>query len=223
MPPHIFHQPPDDEQAHHKRHHAPHDQHADLCAGGGDAAEQKFQPLDGGRPQHGGDGHEEGEFRAGAASHADEDRTQNGGAGTGGAGDQAQALEAADEQGGLIVDGVHVLHRLSPHAAGVAPLHQNEGHAVDDQRDGDHGGVMEVGFHPVVKQHAHDARGDDGGDDLEPQLPCLLFLPLRLPGRERVELMEEQDDHGQNRPQLDDHVEHAPEFVGNVQGNEFVQ
>ena len=82
---------------------------------------------------------------------------------------------------------------------------------------------MEVGFHPVVKQHAHDARGDDGGDDLEPQLPCLLFLPLRLPGRERVELMEEQDDHGQNRAQLDDHVEHAPEFVGNVQGNEFVQ
>ena len=82
---------------------------------------------------------------------------------------------------------------------------------------------MEVGFHPVVKQHAHDARRDDGGDDLEPQLPCLLFLPLRLPGRERVELMEEQDDHGQDRPQLDDHVEHAPEFVGNVQGNEFVQ
>lgn len=35
--------------------------------------------------------------------------------------------------------------------------------------------------------------------------------------------MEEQDDHGQNRAQLDDHVEHAPEFVGNVQGNEFVQ
>ena len=223
MPPHIFHQSPDDQQAHQERHHAPHDQHADLCAGGGDAAEQKFQPLDGGRPQHGGDGHEEGEFRAGAASHADEDRTQNGGAGAGGAGDQAQALEAADEQGGLIVDGVHVLHRLSTHAVGVAPLHQNEGHAVDDQRDGDHGGVMEVGFHPVVKQHAHDARRDDGGDDLEPQLPCLLFLPLRLPGRERVELMEEQDDHGQNRPQLDDHVEHAPEFVGNVQGNEFVQ
>ena len=64
-----------------------------------------------------------------------------------------------------------------PTQAGIPPLHQNEGHAVDDQRDGDYGGVMEVGFHPVVKQHAHDARGDDGGNDLEPQLPCLLFSP----------------------------------------------
>ena len=73
VPPHIFHQSPDDQQAHQERHHAPHDQHADLGAGGGDAAEQELQPLDGGRPQHGGDGHEEGEFRAGAASHADED------------------------------------------------------------------------------------------------------------------------------------------------------
>ena len=75
---------------------------------------------------------------------------------------------------------------------------------------------MEVGFHPVVKQHAHDARGDDGGDDLEPQLPCLLFLPLRLPGRERVELMEEQDDHGQDRPQLDYNPEHGHKRVCHV-------
>ena len=51
VPAHIFHQSPDDKQAHQERHHAPHDQHADLGAGGGNAAEQKFQPLDGGRPQ----------------------------------------------------------------------------------------------------------------------------------------------------------------------------
>ena len=53
------------------------------------------------------DGHEEGEFRAGAAPHADEDRAQNSGTGTGGAGDQAQALEAADEHGSFQINIVH--------------------------------------------------------------------------------------------------------------------
>ena len=35
--------------------------------------------------------------------------------------------------------------------------------------------------------------------------------------------MEEQDDNGENCPQLDDHIEHAPERVGNVQGDKLVQ
>ena len=35
--------------------------------------------------------------------------------------------------------------------------------------------------------------------------------------------MEEQDDHRQNRSQLNHHVKHALEFLGHIQGDELVQ
>ena len=70
MAPHILHQALDDQQTHHEGHHTAHHQHTDFRAGGADAGQQKFQHLDSGGPQHGGNRHEEGEFRAGTASYA---------------------------------------------------------------------------------------------------------------------------------------------------------
>ena len=100
----IFHQALDDQQAHNEGDHTAYDQHSDLRARGRNAGHEEFYQLQGAGAQHGGDGQEEGELRAGAAAHAQQDRAQNGGAGAGGAGDQTQTLEAADEQGGAVVD-----------------------------------------------------------------------------------------------------------------------
>ena len=45
-------------------------------------------------------------------------------------------------------------------------------------------------IHPVIKQHTHHAGGDDGGDNLEPQIPGLLLCAGGLAGGKGVQLME---------------------------------
>ena len=105
----------------------------------------------------------------------------------------------------------------------IPALHQDEGHAVDDQGNGHHHRVVQVLVHPVVKEHAHHPGGDDGGNDHEPKPPGLLF-PRRVLARvEGVQLAEEQSAYRQDRSQLDHHVEHALEFLGHVQVYKFVQ
>ena len=70
--------------------------------------------------------------------------------------------------------------------AAVPPFHPDEGHTVDNQGDGHHHGVMQMGVHPVVQHNTHQAGGDDGHNDLGPQLPGAALLPLVFLGREGV-------------------------------------
>ena len=105
----------------------------------------------------------------------------------------------------------------------IPGLYYNKSNAVDDQRNGNHDAVVQMGIHPVVKEHAHNARGNDGHNHLEPQLPGLPFLLVGLAWGEGIQLMEEQDDHRQNRTQLNHHVKHILEFLGHIQGDELVQ
>ena len=72
---HVFHEAPDHQEAHQEGDDAADDQHADFSAGGAAAGEKDFQALNGRGAQHGGDGHEEGKFRAGRPAYADEDGT----------------------------------------------------------------------------------------------------------------------------------------------------
>ena len=48
-------------------------------------------------------------------------------------------------------------------------LQKEENDAVDDQRDGDGDGAMQMRIKPVIKQYADNARGDDGENDVKPQ------------------------------------------------------
>ena len=219
---HILHQATDHQKADDEGHDAAHHQHADFRTRGADTGEYKFQPLDGRGAQHGGDRHEEGELRAGTAADTDENGAQNGRAGPGSAGDQAQTLEASDHQSRLIGDVVDILHKPQMLAL-IPPLHQNEGNAIDNKGDGHHDAVVQVGVHPVVEQDAHNTGRDDGSYHFEPQVPGLLLLRCRLAGGEGVQLMEEQDDHRQDGTQLDHHIEHAAKFLGDVQFDKFIQ
>ena len=83
----------DDQKADDKTDNTAGDQHHQLCGGGVYALQQEFQQLQRAGAQHGGDRHEEGEFRTGAAGNTQNDGTQNGRAGTGSAGNQAQTLK----------------------------------------------------------------------------------------------------------------------------------
>ena len=89
----IVHQRLDHQQADDKGYHAAHSQHGDFHGGDAHAGEHEFQELNSGGAQHGGDCHEEGKFRAGAAADTQHDGTEDGTAGTGSAGNQTQTLE----------------------------------------------------------------------------------------------------------------------------------
>ena len=80
-----------------------------------------------------------------------------------------------------------------------------------------------MGIHPVVQQHAHHAGGNDGRHHLEPELPGLFFLLGILLGREGIQLVEKQHNDRQNGAQLDDHLKHALEFIGNLQCHKFIE
>ena len=105
----VFHQALDYQQAYNKAVHATHQQHHDFGAGGRNTGEHKLQKLQRAGAQHSGDGQEKGELRAGAAANAQKDSAQNGGTGPGSAGNQAQALEATNQDSCTVVD---IIHRL---------------------------------------------------------------------------------------------------------------
>ena len=54
---------------------------------------------------------------------------------------------------------------------------------------------------------------NDGGDDLEPQNPGLLFFFLALAQGKGIQFPEEQHDDRQDGAQLDHHIEHGLEFI----------
>ena len=218
----IFHQSPDHQKAHQEGDNAAHNENGNFHPCGLYPGQNKFQSLDGRSPQHGGNGHKEGELRTRRPGHPYQNGAQNGAAAAGGAGNQAQALKQADGQGGFVVD---VIHRFDPAQmlAGGAPLHPKEGHTVDDQGNGYHNAVVQMLVHPVIKQNTHHTGGDDGCHHLEPQAPGLMLFLLGLGRGEGVELVEEQDDDRQNSPQLDHHIKHGTEGIGHIQVDKLIE
>ena len=98
----------------------------------------------------------------------------------------------------------------------IPPLHQDEGHAVDNQSQSHHRSGVQMGIHPVVKEHAQNTGGENGNADLEPQCPGFVLFRFVLAGGEGVQLVEEQHHHRQNGAQLDDHIEHGFEGIGGL-------
>ena len=217
----VLHQAADDEQAHQEADDAAHKENHGLVAGHGGAGLDEFQGFQAAGPHHGGDGHEEGELRCRRTADPQKNCPQDGGTGPGGAGDQTQTLKAADEQGGLVVDFAHLLD--DGLLVGVAPLHQNEGNAVGNEGDG-HGDVMiKVCFHPVIQQNPQNAGGEDGHDDLGPQVPGGPLLGRGFFRAEWVQALEEQHNDRQDGPQLNDHLEHGVKFIADAELHELVQ
>ena len=77
-------------------------------------------------------------------------------------------------------------------------------------------------LHKVIQRDSDNRGGDASQHDLAPQAPGSAPSIFSLFGRERVELMEEQQADGKNRTKLDDHQKHVPEFFGHVELDELV-
>ena len=133
----------------------------------------------------------------------------------------SEALEAADEKGSAVVDLMYIfdLQGFAP----VEPLHKKEGDTVDDQSNGNHNVIVKMFIHPVIQQKADHRGGQHSDDDLEPELPGGFFLLRVLFGRQRVQLVEEQQDHRGNGAQLNDHLKHLIKFRTYPQLNELIQ
>ena len=113
-------------------------------------------------------------------------------------------------------------------ATTVAQFHNDENDAVDDERrsDDDGGDVFvrhDVRLHPVIQRQADDGSRDGSHDDFRPDIPRRALLLRGLPARERIELVEEQDDDRHDGAKLNDDKERAVERFGHVQLHELVQ
>lgn len=106
--------------------------------------------------------------------------------------------------------------------AGAPALDHDEGDTVDNQRGGNHHGAVKVLLHKVIQRDSDNRGGDAAQHDLAPQTPSGAPSVFSLFGRERVELMEEQQADGKNRTKLDDHQKHVPEFFGHVELDKLV-
>ena len=106
--------------------------------------------------------------------------------------------------------------------AAVTMLHHDEDDAVNDKRGGHHVGVEHVLFNPVVQKDAHHCGGQATNHDHAPQPPRGLALSRGLLERERVELMEIQDDDRHDGADLDHHQEQAQEGVRDVELQKLV-
>ena len=104
----------------------------------------------------------------------------------------------------------------------IAALEHDEHHAVQDEH-GRHGHlVVEVLVHQIVEQEADDGSRDAADGHHAPQTPRALLLDGVLLRRERVQLVEVQDEHGHDGAQLDDHEEQGQKLVGHLQLHELV-
>ena len=107
-------------------------------------------------------------------------------------------------------------------ASTVAPLQQDEHDAVDDKGDGHRPRVVEVLVEEVVQRKPDGRRRNAADGHHAPQPPRAALLGRRLSRRERVQLMEVQDEHGHDGAQLDDHQEQLQELRRHVQLHELV-
>ena len=74
---------------------------------------------------------------------------------------------------------------------------------------------------PVVERQADDRCWQAADDDLAPDLPGVRFFLGGFARRERVQLVEIDDDDGHDRAELDDDKEHFPEFTGDVESQKI--
>lgn len=78
-------------------------------------------------------------------------------------------------------------------------------------------------FDPVIKQQAHDSSGNGADDDLRPDVPRSALLLRVLARRKRVELVEEQQDDGEDGAELNNDQKRAVERLRHLELDEFVQ
>ena len=157
---------------------------------------------------HGGDERIFGRQRtAGPQDHAAHD----GGRRTGKAGEQGQALEAADAEGQA---GRHVVQGL---IAGMelAALHKNHQQGADDEGD-QHHARREQALNLGVQQQAQHT-GGHAGEEEHPDAAQTgkghaLLRPQQAPEASPVE-----DDHGHDGAQLDDHLEGGSFFTAEIE------
>ena len=81
-------------------------------------------------------------------------------------------------------------------------------------RDADHLRVAKQGLDIVDQEQPQHRRGDEGDRDVEREAPRAGFAREQT-GRDRPEGAPVEHDHGQDRAQLDDHVEGRP-LLGTV-------
>ena len=101
----------------------------------------EFHQLQSACSQHGGQGEKEAELRGGGAGYSQQQSAQYGCPRAGGAGDEGQHLEYADEEGQLVV---YTLHGGDGGlVGGLEPFDEDEEDAVDYQRGDDNRSVVE--------------------------------------------------------------------------------
>ncbi len=190
---------------------------------------QQFQQTG---PRHNRNGQNEGEVRCRRPGHTDHQCPQNRGAGPGGSrensGDQ---LEHTDEERlpvGDIIHGQGSRRRLPVMIFDEqeSDTHQNQHHGYTDP-------VIEMGVDPVIQgqtdyrcRNARHNRFCPQPEHLPVQNPhgSLLRIMLAAPAPvQRPDVMPVQQHHGQNRPQLNHHQEHIPEFLLHIHCHELVQ
>ena len=211
------HQELDGKQRNHKGDRRAQQQQAPLCSGDGGQSdlEDELENLVGAGAEHDRNRHKEGKLGRNKARAGQQHCAQDGRAGARGAWNDGEQLKDTDADGGAVAQLVKAADaRLD---AAVALLQQDEQYAVENQRDGDDRRVVEALGDPVVHQQSDDADGQDGCDDLEPQLEGLLPLRAGLGQGKRIELVKIQHNDRQNRTQLDDDIEHIHKVLGLVE------
>lgn len=214
----VAHEELDGPDGNQEGHHHAHQEDGQLAAG--EAAE--FDQLDQAAAEHGGDGQEEGEFRRRGPGDADDQGRKDGGAGAGGAGKhRCDELEEPDEQRRPVGDaGDPVDHGL---LIRTVVFHHDEQHPEEDEHDRHGPVVVKQGGEGVVERDADDGGGQGGHDDLPPHGHLIVVgfeSPFEMEGEQ---LVPEQDHHGQDGTQLDDHQVHVHEGWTDIQLDEFVE
>ncbi len=107
-------------------------------------------------------------------------------------------------------------------ALAVAALEHDEDDAVQDEHRGHDDLVVEVLVYPIIEREAEDRGGNATDHDHPPQPPRALLLGRALARREGVELVEVQDEHGEDGADLDHHEEQGEELFRYLQLDELV-
>ena len=197
-----------DKRLHHEKRRHEGDDEADQddpdVAAGKDAA--ILVEIENERSEHGRDRQEERELRRGALLAFHQKRAGDGRAGARHAGDDRQALEDADEkrQPKRKAHGVRVV-RLD-----VEAVERGERHAADDQHDADQRRrIEEHVLDEIVEGEADDRRGQKRDDDGRDEAARVRIARKR--NQDAPEPGEIDDDHGEDRAELDEHAEGVPE------------